>query len=267
MHISDAPSIEGPIAGIGHNKAPVAEVFKEKHADLIAEVEKLATDANAKRETLPDGKVNDDDQRDTWIKLGTAAAKVLKRIETARAGEVEALNQEVKEWNRLFGTKTPVPGSLAARCTNIKAFASLAVDDYNTRVAEAERRRLAEEAARMREIENKKLAEAAEAEEAKPVHSDIALNEASAAAHNAAVLERQAVSTTATSVRTDAGTAVATGKWTFRIVDRSKIDLNKVPFSLAEIEAALGRHAREHRDSMPLAGVEFFRESKTQFRG
>lgn len=267
MRISDAPSIEDPVVGIGHNRAPIADIFKERHAGLIADVEALANDANGNRENLTDGKVVNDNERDTWIRLGNAAAKALKRIEAARAGEVDALNAEVKEWNGLFGTKTPVPGSLAARCANIKAFAGLAVDDYNKRVAEVERRRLAEEAARLREIEEQKLAEAAAAEADKPVHSDIALNEAAAAAHNAAVLEQQAVSTAPTSVRTEAGTAVATGRWTFRIVDRAKIDLSKVPFSLAEIEAALGRHAREHRDSMPIAGVEFYRQTGTQFRG
>ena len=268
MRVSDAPSIVGPAeAGIGHNKPPVSEIFKERHADLIAQVETLANDANDKRTDLTNDEASNDNERDAWIAVGTAAGKILKKVDAARSSEVDALNQEVKEWNNLFGTKTPVPGSLAARCTNIMVFARRVVDGYNQRQAEAERRRLAEEAARLREEEERKLAEAAAAESTKPVHSDIALNEAAVASHNAAVLEKQAVSTVATSVRTDAGTAVATGRWTFRIADRSKIDLNKVPFSLAEIEAALGRHAREHRDSMPIAGVEFFRQQTTQFRG
>lgn len=280
MKISDAPSIDvaeapagGPVQdpgighnGIGHNRASIADIFRDRYASLIERVEKIAARASTERQKLQGDQIANDNERDSFIALGTEVAKIVKEVDRSREDEVATLRDETNQWNKLFGASAPVEGSLKHRLGKIKAFAQDRVDAYRERQAEAERRRLAEVAERFRAEEARKMAEA-ESLADRPIHSDIALGEAAAADHRASHAERQALATRAEPVRTDSGTAFSTGRWTFRVTDRSKIDLNKVPFSLAEIEAALGRHAREHRDSMPIAGVEFYRETKTQFRG
>ncbi|MCV0395429.1 MAG: hypothetical protein K5872_22035 [Rhizobiaceae bacterium] len=274
MRVSDAPSIETPevdeaVPGIGHNRPTVTDLFRDQCADLIEAVEKLATRANAERDKLGADKISSDDERDTFTSIGVEAAKLVKRVEARREEILQPLRNEISEWNALFGTDRPAQGSLKYRLNAMKGYASTIVGRYDEEQREIARKKAAEEAEAARKEAERRLEEAAAIDSAKSVTQDVALQEAAAADHRARHLERQALSAGAGPTRTDAGTISQATAWDFRIVDASRIDLNKLRphIPLADIEKAIRKHVRANRDTVPIAGVEIFQTTRTQFRG
>jgi len=269
MRVSDAPSIVGPAdAGLGHNKPPVSVVFVENHKDLIDEVEALAARANAAKDGLADGKIANDNERDTWVSLGIAAKKVAKQVCEQRDEVVAPIRDELNDWNRLFGVNAnPHPESLHARCLRIKSAAESLAGAYADAQRAAAQKAAAELAAKQREEAQRKLDEAAAAGDG--VIADVALQEAEKAEHKAKYLEAQALGATAGPVRTDAGTISERKSWDFRITDIAKVDLNgalRAHIGIDVIEKAIRAHIRANRDTVPLPGVEIYQSSKAQLR-
>lgn len=261
MHISDAPSIEGPVAGIGHNRPSVADLLRDRFAADIKAVDDLAARANKLRAELGTPPVcSTNEQRDALTALGIEAHKLAKRLDETKLEATRPLRDEVTETNRFFQTITVRP-------ENIKAAFQVIVGEYDARLREEARRRAAEEAEAARLEAQRKLEEAAASGDG--VMSDVVMNEAAAAEHRAKHLEKQATAAGAGPTRTEAGSISQRTTWTFRIVDASRLDLNKLrPFlGLADIEKALRGYVKANRDTAPLAGVEIYPETKAQFRG
>ena len=269
MRVSDAPSIVGPAdAGLGHNKPPVSVVFVENHKDLIDEVEKLATRANGAKDGLAEGKIANDNERDTWVAIGIAAKKVAKQVCEQRDEVVIPLRDELNDWNRLFGVNAnPHPESLHARCLRIKSAAESLAGAYADVQRAAAQKAAAEAAAKQREEAQRKLDEAAASGDG--IVADVALQEAEKAEHKAKHLEAQAIGAAVGPVRTEAGTIGERKSWDFRIVDASKIDLNGVlraHIGIDVIEKAIRAHIRANRDTIPVSGVEIYQSTKAQLR-
>lgn len=257
QNVSDAPSIAGP----GHNLASVTDILKDRFAPLVDEVEDLAKQANAAKDALgTPPEVKTDEQRDLLTKLGVEAHKLIKRLEDTKLETTKPLRDEVTETNKFFQTITVRP-------ENIKAAFARIVGEYDQKKREEARRIAAEEAERARQEAQRKLEEAAASTHG--VMADVVMQEAEAAEHRAQVKANEALAAGAGPTRTDAGTISQRTKWDFRIVDASKIDLNKLRphFGIADIEKAIRAHVRANRDTAPLAGVEIFANTKAQFRG
>ncbi len=269
MRVSDAPSIVGPAdPGIGHNKPPVAVLFVEAHKDLIDEVERLAASANGAKDGLTAGKIANDNERDTWVRIGLDAKKIAKRVCEQRDEVVGPIREELNDWNRLFGVNAnPHPESLHARALRIKNAAESLAGAYADAQRAAAQKAAAEAAARQREEAQRKLDEAAASGDG--IIADVALQEAEKAEHKAKHLEAQAFGAATGPVRTDAGTISERKSWDFRIVDVSKVDLNgalRAHIGIDVIEKAIRAHIRANRDTVPLTGVEIFQSSKAQLR-
>lgn len=257
MQVSDAPSIAGP----GHNLASVTDILKDRFVDLINEVESLAKEANEARDALgTPPKVITDEQRDDLTRLGIAARKLSKRLDETKLATTKPLRDEVAETNTFFQT-------LGARPDKIKTAFEQLVGTYDEEKRAEARRIAAERAERERAEAQRKLEEAAATSHG--VMSDVVLKEAEAAEHRAQVAANEAMAVGSGPTRTEAGTISQRTSWTFRITDASKIDLNKLRphFGIADVEKALRAYVKAHRDTAPLAGVEFFPDHKTQFRG
>ncbi len=269
MRVSDAPSIVGPAdAGLGHNKPPVSVLFVEDHKDLIDEVEALAGRANAAKDGLTDGKIANDNQRDTWVAIGIAAKKVAKQVCETRDEVVGPIREELNDWNKLFGVNVnPQPESLHARCLRIKnAAESLAGAYADHQRAEAQKAAAAAAEAARQEAQRKLDEAAASTSE---IVADVALQDALKAEHKAKHLEAQALGAGSGPVRTEAGTIGERKSWDFRIVDIAKVDLNgplRAHIGIDVIEKAIRAHIRANRDTVPLAGVDIFQSSKAQLR-
>ena len=149
MRVSDAPSIVGPAdAGLGHNKPPVSVLFVDDHKDLIDEVEAIAKRANAAKDGLIDGKIANDNERDTWVSIGLASKKIAKQVCERRDEVTGPIREELNDWNKLFGVNVnPQPESLHARCLRIKNAAESLAGAY----ADEQRRKAAAEAAALAE--------------------------------------------------------------------------------------------------------------------
>lgn len=269
MRVSDAPSIVGPAdAGIGHNKPPVSVLFVEEHKDLIDEVEAIAARANTAKDDLAENKIANDNQRDTWVKIGLEAKKIAKRVRERRDEIVGPIREELAEWNKLFGVNVnPAQGSLNDRCTRISNAAESLAGAY----ADEQRRKAAAEAAALAEVARqeaqRKLDEAAAS--TSEIVADVAFQEAEKAEHKAKHLEAQALGAGAGPVRTEAGTISERKSWDFRIVDISKVDLNgplRAHIGIDVIEKAIRAHIRANRNTVPLTGVDIFQSSKAQLR-
>lgn len=257
MQVSDAPSIVGP----GHNLATVTDILKDRFADLMNEVEDLAKKANAARDALGNpAKVVTDEQRDNLTKLGIEARRLSKRLDETKLTTTKPLRDEVTETNGFFQT-------LGARPDKIKTAFEQLVGEYDEAKRAEARRAAAEEAERQRQEAQRKLEEAAATTHG--VLSDVVLQEAEAAEHRAQVAENEAMAAGSGPTRTAAGTISQRTSWTFRITDASKVDLNKLRphFGIADIEKAMRAYVKAHRDTAPLAGVEIFPDTRTQFRG
>lgn len=246
-------------AGIGHNRPPISETLPEDHAKLLDRVQALANRANAVKEIVDEKGLKSDEDVEPLIAVGKEATKLEKELDETRLATTKPLRDEVDAINAFF--KTP-----AARVTRIKQAFAEKVDGY---VEEKKAREAREAAERARLAEEAAAARLKEAEEARhSVLGDVILNEAAALEDAAQKAAHEAVKAGTGPARFEAGTASQSGKWTFEIEDADKIPLEQLrPFvKLADIEKFLRAYATANRNTKPLAGVRFFRETKTSFR-
>jgi hypothetical protein len=248
------------VAGIGHNKPPLEEVLKDQFKSDMAEVEKLAEQANALKKSIE----NDDDLIPyTQVVKGTRA--LLKSIDDKRKKETEAYRAAEKTTNDFFRPMT-------ARLERIKSVLEDRATAYNAEKEERERRRLAEIAEQERKEQEALRKEAEEAVAAgRHVEAEVIEQQAEQKAARAEGAAQQATSGSAadlTRTRTEAGTVTSVGTWTFQIEDVTKIPLAQLRnyLELAHIEKALKAYAKANQDKKPLAGVRFFKTSKASFR-
>ncbi|MEL4069548.1 hypothetical protein WKW50_05310 [Ochrobactrum sp. GPK 3] len=244
-------------AVIGGNNPPIKEVLADQYKELIAEIEPLAERANA----LP-RKIEDDEALGPIGEVVIDAKSLSKRIETTRKAEKEPFVKGGKEVDQFFNPLTDRLDRI------VVVFEDLA-SAYQRTKAENEKRRAAEEAAKLRAEEDRKLREAEVAKRESTVERK--KDEAADLSNQAAVADRRADASAAelTKVRTDNGiTASAKTKWAFRIVDLAQIDLNSLRdfFRLEDIEKAIRSKVSIHKGNTKIEGVEVFEDVKATFR-
>lgn len=255
--ISEAPSIVGP----GHNLATTTDILRDRFADLISQVDKIADAANTARQALgEDGVIAEDAQCEPLIKVGIDAGKLSKLLDAKRLDATKPLRDEVDETNKFFQ-------ALAARMDRVKTRFEEIVGVYDRKKRDNERRAAAKAAAEAQEEADRKLAEAESAQHS--VAADVIVNEAIVAEQRADRLAAQAVSAGTGPTRTEAGTISSSAPWTHAVEDWSKVDIAELrdQFTVAEIEKAIRGHVKKFKNTRPLKGVRIFQEEKTRFRG
>jgi hypothetical protein len=254
--VSDAPSIAGP----GHNLATTTDILKDRFQPLIDEAEAIAQRANDAKDALTDGNISTDDQSAKLVEIGVDAGKLASKIDKTRLATTEPLRNEVDEINDFFN-------AIATRMKRVKGAFEMLVGAYDRKKRDEERRAAAAAAEEAAAEAKRKLEEASASSNS--VEGEVILQEAARAEHRAQHLAGQALAAGTGPTRTEGGTVSQRTNWTFRITDASKIDFNKLRphFGIADVEKALRGYVKANRDTAPLAGVEFFPDTKAQFRG
>lgn len=262
------PASEAAVPGIGHNRPSVSDILRDTQSDLIAEVDALAAEANAVRDELfkdlPEDapkQLRSDEERDRLVGLAVRAGKLAKKVGETRLTTTKPLREEVEETNKFFNT-------IQLRPDRIKEVFESLINDYDR-----ERRRkaaiAAAKAAEAAKVEaERKLAEAAASQHS--VVGDVVMEEAVAADERARKLASEASKAGSCSVKTDAGATIIVSKeWTYSVEDWAKLDLRELrdAFTPDEIEKAIRKHIRAHRDTRPLSGVRIFQDETTRLRG
>lgn len=253
---NSSPAPGPAMAGIGHNKPPVAEILGDAHKDMTARLEAIAARANEMPRTIDD---------ESGVELIAAIVKdsreIAKAIDKTRLSENEPLRAQIKEVDGFFRP-------MEARATRIKDAAEAILTDYNRRL-EAERRRMAAaEAERARAEAQRALDEAAAAQT--DLGADIAIDEARQAEARAAHQAETALGSAAdlTRQRTAAGTVTTRQFWTFAILNSAEIPLDKLRpyFGIDAIEKAIRGYVAANKDSAPLPGVRIYQDTKASVR-
>ncbi|MCX5495415.1 hypothetical protein OSH11_11915 [Kaistia dalseonensis] len=230
----------------GANNPPLADRLALDHAELFAEVERLAARANEAPR-----KIIDEATGEAVAKIRKDAAAFFKQVDTIRTDEKDPHLQAGRTVDDFFRP-------LLERSEKMRKF-FVGVEDDRARELAAEERRRREEALRKLREEEQRQREIAErqAAAARPVAAAKAEDKAEAAAERAERLEVAPVTLDG-----------AKAEWAFRIVDPDAVDLNALrPFIPAEaVEKALRQHMRIHKGSRAIAGVEFFQDFKAKRR-
>lgn len=246
--------------GIGHNRAPVAELLRdayrtlsERYAALIASFGRAPAS------------IDDDEALKKVSDLAAMLAACGKHLDAAREQEKAPFLAAGREVDGFF---KPMLDGLA----DAKTALSRRATHYMNRKAEAERKAREEEARIAQAEADRKLREAQEAEAHKL--SDVAdtkLAEAAEAEIDANIAAKAATAKPAELARTrsDAGTvATLSRKWEFAVDDWSKLDLETLRPYIAQgdLEKAVRAFVRTHKNTKPLAGVRIFEGASASFR-
>ena len=213
MDASDSP-------GIGHNRASVTDLLKDRFDRLMATVDDLAQRANMARDALAgeEGeprRIETDEQRDPLIAIGIEAKKLSKRLDETRKATTKPLRDEVTATNKFFE-------AMQAKADRIAAAFERIVGEYDKQQREAEAKRAAELAREAEEDAKRKLEEAAAASHS--VESDVILNQAIEAEERAKRLAAKASSVGTGPTRTNDGTISNQHPWTFTVEDWDALD-------------------------------------------
>ena len=238
------------------------ESLSEDHAQLLLELERLASDANDVGKALKGGIKNDED-------LG-AAGLIVKLARSLNKRAKDAHEKAKAPW--LEGGRTVdtfFRETFTVRLTRIAdAFQKLG-DDYQRAKVAAQRAAAEAEAKRMREEEAKRLEAARAAEEAgrakTAANNTLKAEDAAIAAEEAEKIAK-ARAADLVRVQTSHGTISAKDKWTFEITDYQAIDLNALrPYINREaVEQALARAVKiSLREA---AGVRIYPDVSASFR-
>ena len=190
--------------------------------------------------------VDSPEARAAAVEVLSAIARVKGDAEDKRTGVVKPLNDHVKKVNELF---REVMGPITEADTILRR----KVTDYNREqqriaqdaAAEAERLRLAAEA----ELRAAERAEAAK----QPEVAATMLEKAVASEQQAAAVQQAAASAApARLIKTDIGSASVRRRWTFKLIDISKVPGEFLQVNEQEIRKAIAGGVRE------IAGLEIF---------
>lgn len=244
-------------AVIGGNNPPIKEALADQYKELVSLIDPIAERANA----LP-RKIEDDEDLGPIGEVVLDAKKLAKKLEDTRSAEKSPHLEAGREVDSFFKPLTERLGKI------VDVFEAEA-SRYQRAKAEAERRRAADEAAKLRAEEERKLSEAGSAK--RESTADRKKDEAASLNNQAAEADRRAEASPAelTKVRTETGvTASAKAKWAFRIVDLASIDLNSLRdfFRLEDIEKAIRSKVAIHKGNTKIEGVDVFEDVKATFR-
>ncbi|MDR6431256.1 hypothetical protein [Brucella pseudogrignonensis] len=244
-------------AVIGGNNPPIKEALADQYKELVSLIDPIAERANAHPR-----KIESDDDLGPLGEIVLDAKALSKRIEAARKTEKDPFVKGGKEVDQFFHPLTD-------RLDRIVDVFENEATKYQRAKAEAERRRAADEAAKLRAEEDRKLREAETAKRDSTVERK--KDEAADLNSQAADADRRADASAAelTKVRTDNGvTASAKTKWAFRIVDLAAIDLNSLRdfFRVEDIEKAIRSKVAIHKGNAKIEGVDVFEDVKATFR-
>lgn len=250
-------ALENERAIMGGNKPPIGEVLAQQYRDLVAEIEPIATRANA----MPK-KIESDADLGPIGDLVVDASKLAKRIEAARKFEKEPHDQAGKAVQAFF---VPLKDRLDRIATTFEDMATA----YNREKLAAARRKADEEARKLREAEEKKRLEADAAK--RESTAERKLDEAEALADKAEEAEAKAQATNAelTKVRTDSGVTAGTKtNWSAEIVKYEDIPLGPLGtfFDEKEVLRAAKSMAKVMKSRAACPGIRFFEDVKSTFR-
>lgn len=261
------------VAGVGHNNPPeptLAEQLAINHQKLMDQVEQLAKDANDVKALVDAAEAKDadgnapgltDELVEKMVDVGKRATKLggTSGIDADRTSATKSRREEIEVINGFFKV-------LQTRVERIKTAFSQKVGEYNDAKKVEAAREAAERARIAQEAAAAKLEEAQQAQNS--VMSDVVMNEAAALEDASQKAAREAVKAGTGPMRTEAGTVSQSGTWTAEIEDADKIPLEQLrPFvKLGDMEKFVRAYAKHHKDTKPLPGVRFFRETKTTFR-
>lgn len=280
-----------PPAGLTVAGDDLCDAIKQKHGAIL----KRAADLIAAESRLP-AEINSDDEDQKATAYVKQIQACFKELDAARVGEKAPYDLAASQIHSTFRTEmdklqrpsTSSPFSLKER-VEAKQTA------YKRRVMEAERAKREEEARKLREEEDRRRREAQEAErvareaeaaaarkrsEAAKLEAERVAAEARAkaeetrkaelaAAQTRAKAEESAAAPTATMTRArgeHGGISSLAQFWTFRDLDRGKLDLEKLRDHLPvnALEQAVRSYIRAGGRS--LAGVTIFEDNTTKTR-
>ncbi len=235
-----------PLEYVGANHPPLVDRLAMDHADLIAEVEKLAERANAAPR-----KIVSDADAEAVKAVNRDAAALWKKIDGVRVDEKEPFLRGGNEVQAFFKPHLD-------RADKIKTFFQGVADEKARADAAEERRRRDEEARKLRE----------EADRQREIAERAAAAERPTAASKAEVKAEEAIERAERLEVAPVALDGAKTEWAFRIINPDAVDLNALrSFIPADaVEKAIRQHMRIHKGSRPIAGVEFFEDVKARLR-
>ncbi|MCX5516192.1 hypothetical protein C3941_19570 [Kaistia algarum] len=237
-----------PLEHIGANHPPLADRLALDHADLIAEVEKIAERANAAPR-----KIIDEATGEAVVAIRKEASAFFKKADGIRVQEKEPHLQASRDVDDFFRP-------LKDRAEKMMKFFIGVEDDRARELAAEERRRREEEARKAREEEQRQreIAER-QAAAARPTAAAKAEDKAEAAAERAERLEIAPVVLDG-----------AKAEWAFRVVDPDALLATLGPLGAFigsdVIEKALRQFTRINKGSRAIPGIEFFEDFKAKRR-
>lgn len=258
---------ENPRAVLGDNSATVTDILRDTQADLIKMVDAIRAEENGARDAMskatPEGEkiiIRTDEQRDVVLGIGVKSGKLATTIDNTRLATTKPDREKVEEINKFFNV-------LKDHADKIKSIFGDLIGDYD-RLKRDQARRAAAIASQLADEEAaRKLAEATASQNS--VESDVVMNEAIEADNRARKLQAAATTAGTGPTRTEAGTVSSTKSWTHTVVDWPQVNLTEFrdSFTPDEIEKAIRKHVKSHKNTKPLTGVRIFQDEKTSLRG
>ena len=148
-------TIEDPRLGIGGNKPPVADQLATKYEDDIKLVDEMITAAKS----VPE-RIDTDEQESKAAEIYKKMTKLKTRLDNTRKSEGEPYSNMVTAINGFFNTRIELVDEWRKKVNT-------ASTEHKVRKAEAEKRRVAEEAEKKRQEEARLIALAQETERTK----------------------------------------------------------------------------------------------------
>lgn len=255
----------GEPAGIGDNNPPktYADELRQEHQDLFLRLDALKLE----RGKLP-GVVNGDAELEVIGAFVKTARDLEKAVDKAHKKGSADLKAKAKTWDAVFLTR-----GLCGEIANLRAVAQALADDYIARKEAAERRRLKEEADRLRELEGDRAYEAQTFKGAgSHAVAEVVESQAEHIGKRAERLETKAAGKTADVVRTsfDGLTAGGRSVSAYEVEDLAAIDLNRLKdvFLEHELTQVFQRYADRHRGDpgASIPGLRVFTKVVSTFR-
>lgn len=254
-------SMSEAAAPIGDNisKLPLQERLKIDH-DALAVRQKELLEAFGRAP----GEVRDDGVLSKFGTLVVQMREVIKKSDRAHDDEKAPFLRDGRIVDQHFAT---ISDPLKKAAATLESRAGI----YSRAKADAERRRLAEEAARLQAEADERAEKARKAEEAGRIKTaEKQTAHAAELADQAQTAQKASEAKPADLARTRGDVALSTLKttWDYEVEDWGQIDVRELSVYLSEevLDKAIKAHIRIHKDRKPLTGVRIFEKSSQQFR-